>query len=885
MRHKVTLKATGFAFVLILFVGLQARAGEKLRVSEGWRLQTSERVSADGTELSSIGYDASDWFTTEVPMTVLAALVENGVYPDPYYGLNMKEIPGFMEGRWLVMPKDSPFYPSWWYRTEVNVPERWDGKHITLHFDGINYKANIWVNGMKVGGTAEVVGMFREFSFEVTGLVTPGEKATIAVEVVAPGKLPDRKYATKQLEATTGWDDHNPQPPDMNMGIWEDVWFFATGPVDVRHPYVSSDLDVPGLEQARLTVSVFLENVEDEEVTGRLKGRIENIKFSKKVTLKGREMAEIEFMPSEYKQLVIDDPRVWWPNPLGSQELYDLELEFVTDGKVSDSVSTTFGIRKAETYINDEGWRGYRINGRNVLIRGGAWMTTDMLLRLEEERYEALVLYAREANLNMLRSEGFSIRETEEFYNLCDRYGVMVTQQIFGRSIPDEALAIDSVRDMMLRIRNHPSLVHFLGHDETFPTETLDQAYQDMIRELTPERSYQPHSGAFQVRNRFETGGTRTGTLELWTYAGPAQYYLHKKDGAWGFAQSGGIGGVIAQEESIRRMMPEEALWPLWSEAFSFHTVIQGGDYYNKLVKALEKRYGEPAGFEDFVKTATVMNYESARGMYEAYGRNKYDALGITTWKYDVAWPAALTWQYIDYYLLPTGAYYGAKKACEELHVQYSYDDDSIWVVNSLYENFEGIEVQADVYNIDMGKLSSQEATVEVGPDGKTEAFKMEWPDNLTRTYFLHLELHDSKGELITDNLYWLSTKPDRPGKKFYGVLPLQPTSYPDLSMLRGLDKVKLDSGCWLGQEGEDMIAEVTLRNPSDDVAFYVMLGALKGEAGLQVAPSYWSENHFSILPEKEITVTVRFAKSYLEGKDLVIAIDGWNIEPTACVP
>ncbi len=268
--------------------------------------------------------------------------------------------------------------------------------------------------------------------------------------------------------------------------------------------------------------------------------------------------------------------------------------------------------------INDEGWRLFKVNGKNILIRGGAWMTSDMMLRLSPDRYDALVRYAKEAGFNMLRSEGFSIRETDEFYAACDKYGIMVTQQIFGRSIPDENLAVACVKDMMLRIRNHPSLVHFLGHDETFPTPTLDKAYRDLIAKYIPDRTYQPHSGAFNVKDRFKTGGTRTGTLQLWTYAGPAHYYTHKKDGAWGFAQSGGIGGITASLESIKRMMPETDWWPpLKSPSWSLHTVIQGGGYFDDLLKALDAKYGAPKDIDDFAMTAHVMNYESARGMFE----------------------------------------------------------------------------------------------------------------------------------------------------------------------------------------------------------------------------------------------------------------------------
>jgi len=387
-----------------------------------------------------------------------------------------------VDGRWLVMPKDSPFYPPWWYRTVFRLPAEYQGKNLILHLDGINYKANVWLNGEKVADAEEVIGMFRRFEFNVNDYVRPGEDNCLAVETIAPGKLPEKRYRTKQVEATTGWDDHNPQPPDMNVGIWQDVYITATGPVRVRHPYVATDLDLPSLEMAHLTVSAELTNVTDAQVSGELTGKIEAITFSQSVNLAPNETKLVKFAPDKFSQLNIANPRVWWPNPVGQQELYDLDLAFTVKGAVSDSEHVRFGIREATTYINDEGWRGYRVNGKNILIRGGAWMTCDMLLRLDPKRYDALVRYAREANLNMLRSEGFSIRETEDFYSICDKYGVMVTQQIFGRSIPDEDLAIACIEDMMLRIRNHPSLVHFLGHDQFgvlgHAQETVDVAHE-----------------------------------------------------------------------------------------------------------------------------------------------------------------------------------------------------------------------------------------------------------------------------------------------------------------------------------------------------------------------------------------------------------------------
>ncbi len=858
--------------------------GDAIVLNDGWRLQSSASIpNAQGAPLSSLGFSTKDWYSLKLPSTVLAALADANVYPDPYYGLNLKQIPGYKEGRWMRMDESSPFYPAWWYRIEFAVPADYEGRHVQLHLDGINYRANVWLNGKKIADADDVVGMFRRFEFDVTKGIHAGETNCLAVEVSAPGKLPDQEFRTKQVEATTGWDDHNPQPPDLNMGIWQDVYLTASGPVTLRHPYVLPKLEVPGLTKAELTVSVLATNVTKKRVDAMIRGVIEDRAFQQPVSLKQGESRWITFEPAEFESLVIEKPRVWWPHPLGPQELYTVALSADVDSQVSDQVSSRFGIREATTYINDEGWRGYRINGQRVLIRGGAWMTNDMLLRFTERRDRALVRYAREANLNMLRSEGFSIRETDRLYDICDEEGVMVTQQLFGRSIPDEPLAIACIEDTILRIRNHPSLVHFLGHDETFPTPTLDQAYRDLIARYIPDRTYQPHSGAFDVADRFKTGGTRTGTRELWTYANPARYYdTQYPERAWGFAQSGGIGGVIATSETVRRTIPEDQLWPLWSEAMSFHTVIQGAEFFQATIRAMNARYGQPKDVDDFCLTGQVLNYESARAMYEAFARNKYDALGITAWKYDAAWPAVMTWQYVDWYLLATGAYYGAKKACEPLHVQYSYDDHSIWVVNSLYKPFDDLHVSARLLNTDMKEMWQREANVKVEPDGKTNVFAIEFPDGLSKTHFLCLTLTGRDGKLISDNLYWLSTTPDIPGQMTddWTNFALNAKSVADFTLLRSLPKAELETTPTFTQNGDKYTATVRASNSGDTIAFFVNLAITKNEGGGEVAPCYWSENDFSLLPGESKEYTATFNATDLERAEPALRVTGWNITP-----
>ena len=859
-----------------------------LNLATNWEIQSSVLVNKTGAEISTNEFKPEKWYPVCVPSTVLAALVENKVYPDPFYGENLKSIPGYRTGSWLSMLKDSPFRPSWWYRTKFTIPSEWSGQHITLHLNGINLKANVWLNGYQIADTTTVVGMFRRFEFDINEWGKTGAENTLAVEIFAPGRIPDVKYYTKQVEATTGWDDHNPQPPDLNMGIWQDVFVSADGPVSIRNPYVVTDLDLPSLDVAHLTVSAKLINNSDETVTGKLTGLIEATRFEKEVTLAPKESKVVEFSPDDFAQLNFKSPRIWWPNNVGKQELYNLKLSFETKGNLSAEENVRFGIRKVSTYINNDGWRGYRVNGKNILIRGGAWQTSDMLIRLSPHRYAGLIRYAKEAGLNALRSEGFSIRETEDFYNLCDENGILVIQQFFGRNLPDEKLAVNIIEDMLYRIRNHPSLIHFLGHDETFPTRNLDSCYQALIAKITPERTYQPHSGAFDIADRFKTGGTRTGTLELWAYANPSHYYTHKDDGAWGFAQSGGIGGVFAPYESIRKMIPEKAQWPIDNETFSFHTVLQGTEYFQAGLDAINNRYGKPTGIVDLCTKGMALNYESARGMFEAYARNKYESLGITTWKYDAAWPAAYSWQYVDWYLNVGGAYYGAKKACEPLHVQYSYDDHSIYVVNSFYQDFKNLKVSARIYNFDLSVKLSKSAKVGVSSDGKTEAFKIEFPSGLSKTFFLKLKLEDSAGKEITDNFYWLSTIPEIEGTKIEAKSPrgfdwdlfiAKPKSVADFTALESLPKVELEKSFELQEKDSEITGKVKIKNNGKSLAFMVHLSVTKGEGSDEISPAFWDNNYVSLFPGEEKEICVRFNKNDQGNTPAVLKVDGWNVK------
>ena len=880
-------KLLGSLLIGIIFISWYSFA-DILPLKQNWLVQTSHGLNVEGNVLSTSDCVTDNWYKTEVPNTVLAVLEDNGVYPNLYYGTNLKKVPGYQDDLWLIMPKDSPFRDPWWYRTEFVVPADWNGMECTLHFEGINYEAEIWMNGHKIADRSEVRGMFRRFEFPISQNLKYGEKNTLAVKIYPPGLLPDKDYDTKQIEATTGWDDHNPQPPDLNMGIWQPVYIKTQKIVALRHPYVETQLSLPSMDFADLTVSAWITNLKEQEVEVTVKGTIEDRIFEQNVKLSPKEKREVIFKPEEYPILHIPSPRIWWPAPLGEQHLYLLSMEVINQGKISDTVQTRFGIRDVRTELNEEDWRVYYINGEKILIRGGAWMTSDMLLRLTRNRYEALVRYAKEAGLNMLRSEGFSIRETDMFYDLCDEYGVMVTQQIFGRTILDEDLAIQCIEDMMLRIRNHPSLVHFLGHDETFPSEKLDKAYQDLIAKHRVHRTYQPHSGTFVTTTRRSTGGTRTGTRELWTYAGPSHYYLRTHDGAWGFAQSGGIGGIIASPTSLREMLPEDQLWPaLDTEAWSFHTVTQGGSYFYALRDAMNDCYGPAKDFNDFSRKTEAMNFNSARGMFEAYARNKYKATGITTWKYDTAWPAALSWQYVDWYLRPTSAYYGAKKACEPIHVLYAYDDACIWVVNSYRKDITNLRVSAEAFNLNGETFWSQtKENITVEKDGKTKIIEVNIPENQRKPmFFLRLQLFDENNQLISTNIYWLSATPDIPGDSGHnlkGIFYTRPKSKADFTMLNELEKTKIHvEGKETSKTEKDRIFDVQIKNIGSSIAFMLIPELYAPDKpGYELPRVYWSEGGIILRPSEEITIQAKVPEDTLsKNATPLFSVRGWNVE------
>jgi exo-1,4-beta-D-glucosaminidase len=862
-------------------------------LTAGWEIQSYDKVKENGDIISTGKFKPDGWYAASVPSTVLAVLCKNGVFPDPYFGENLRKIPGYQDGIWYSMPDNSPFRIPYWYRTEFRLPQEYTGKKVWLHFDGINYKANIWLNGKRIADSNSVVGMFRRFAFDVTDGVISGNNY-LAVQITAPGQSRGKNDKETDMECTSSWDDHCPYPPDGNMGIWRSVYIRATGPVTIKHPNVVANLDLPSAGVAHLIISTETNNAGNKQVTGILrsiisdidntaqsgtsKGRGGRIVVCQTVTLKAGETKAVEFLPARFSELNISNPRLWWPNPLGPQNLYKLQLEFEINGEISDSTIINFGVREITTHLNKKGWRVIQYNGKNILGRGGTWMTSDLLLRFSTRRYESMLRYAKEMSWNLMRVEGYSIKELPEFYDMCDKYGIMIAPEIFARNTRDHKLQLECFKEHLLEIRNHPSVIHFIGHDETTPSRDIDVGYRKLIARYAGHITYQAGSGG-TAESRSGMGGTRTGGP--WNFSAPSYYYGQDSNTEWtvlprsyasGATYSGGIGGEVALVENFHKFLSENDMWPPSRSAWRFHTICTGtwldGDEEGKLVpsftKLLNRRYGEAKNIDEFSYKAQIMTMEAMRALHEVVGRNKYECTFLLTWKFNAPWSTTLSWNVVDWYLAPTGAYYGTKKACEPLHIQYSYDNDTIYVINSHYQNFEKSKVTANLYDLNMTKRYSRTATTDIPPDSSNKIFTVDRPKDLSKTHFLKLELKDSSDNLVSSNFYWLSTQPDATAQ---------------FSDLDNLAEVDLNISYSVEKKDNTCFVYVDLQNPSSTLAFAVNPRIKKSVSGDLVLPIYWQDNYFSLLPGERRQVKVEFNIEDLGTEEPLLVIDGWNIK------
>jgi len=886
----------------------------KLFLREKWVIKSSTQVKEEGEIISTDKFSPDNWYPTSIPSTVLNALVKNGVYPDPRVGMNNFLIPDASDdfnarydlSKYSYLPdKRNPWKDPYWYRTEFKLPDTYRGKAVWLIFKGINYRADVWLNGNKIADSKNMVGMFRRFKFNVTDYAKPGENNYLAVKIYnvdhigdpgtpqtkifGPPRGKDREiHKDVTLKISGGWDCA-PVVRDRNMGIWQDVYIEATGPIDIRDPYVVTKLPLPDTSSARLTISVELANVTKFPQKGILRGKIieDNIEFEKRVNIPPGETKKIVFSPDNYPQLIIDNPRLWWPNGYGKQDLYHLSLSFETEGGISDMEDVTFGIREVTNKMHELwGWQGrvFYINGKRVFCKGG-WLQPEIMLNNDKKRcYDEARLIAK-ANLNMVASEDWPT-PPDEFLDACDKYGLMCWETFYQchcqyPGTPTENYPLDHdlckkcVADIIKRYRNHPSLVLWCAANETTVCKELYENLRENIIKLDGTRPFISSSNISWdvdkltpwIKKDGPVGVYDNGTTYCWKE--PSYYYGKVAEGKESMFMDEIGSPSVPSISSLRKFIPnlgetsEGAPYPL-NDVWAHHGAVMKGYFYLGYDKAIRDRYGSPNSVEDYVSKAQLVNANSYRAMFEAANHRMWDITsGILLWKLNSCWPTVI-WQIYDWYLRCNASYYYTKKACEPLHVQLNLLDSSVSVINTHHSPKNNLKVTAKIYDFNMNLRWENSKKVSIEADQYKEIFTI--PSSfffeLTPVYFVKLELRDDADNLLSDNFYWLSSK-----------------SPADFTKLGELSSVKLNVSYQIEKKGGEYIAYVITENPTKNLAFFIHLMITKGLRGEEVLPSFWEDNYFSLLPGEERKVKVVFSGEDLGKTIPALEIEGWNVE------
>jgi len=812
--------------------------GNQLSLNGGrWRLQRASQVRATGEQIAQAAFDDSQWITATVPATVLSSYMNIGAIPNPNYADN------------LFMISESFFNSNFWYRRSFHVPQAMLGKHVFLNFDGINWKADIYLNGKKID---RMEGAFVRGRIEVSKLLVAGENV-LAVEIVKnqhPGAVKQKNemntdfnggilgYDNPTFHATIGWDWIS-TIRGRDIGIWNDVYLSAEGGVSLADPVVTSCLNLPDT-LATVTPSVVLKNNESHAVTGRLKGWIGEVMFEKTVTLPASATVEAAFDPSKFAVLKNRRLRLWWPNGYGTPYLYDAGFKFEVDGNVSDELTFKAGIREMGYRDVDTRLTMY-VNGKRFVPLGGNWGFSESNLNYRGREYDIAVKYHRDMNYNMIRNWVGQTGD-EEFYEACDRYGIMVWQDFWlanpadGPDPMDEDMFLKNAKDYVYRIRKHPSIGLYCGRNEGYPPETIDRALRQFVQTL--------HPGLCYVSSSADDGISGHGPYRALS----AKEYFEKQTGK--LHSERGMPNVMTFEGLSRTLSPA-ALWPQNAQWGQHDYTLQGaqqGDSFNKII---EKAFGKVQNAKQFTALAQWVNYEGYRAMYESGSK---DRLGLLIWMSHSCWPS-MTWQTYDYYFEPTAAFFGVKKACEPLHIQWNASTRNMEVVNLNKVVSGTLRAQCEVLDIHGTRLSYHEMVLQSKPDTTVVCTKIEEPDMPGTVYFLKMKLVDDNNQVLSDNFYVCSTDEG------------------NLQELRLLPMVTLTTNVkWEGTQ-----ATVVLRNERDTPAMMNRIN-LKGNDGLQILPVDYSDNYFHLMPGEQKTVTVKWKKEDTRGCEPMLEISGLNV-------
>jgi len=855
--------------ILILRVTIASFAQtQEIFLDEGWKAKRALEVPVDGTVVSSPEFELYGWMEAVVPGTVLTTLLHNKKVPDPFYGLNNELIPDIYE--------TGAEYYTFWFRKLFSLPELKEGEQVWLKFRGINYSANMFLNGRRVN-TDTHKGMFLREKYLITPFLEEKGTNHLAVLVEPPipvgnangGQGGDGTIARSLTQQfTAGWDWICPIR-DRNTGIWDEVSLEITGPVDIRNPFVKPKVPekrVPGGKQkpAFVTISAELVNASGLTQEGRLVATIDGRSWSVPARIEAGETVRLEF-----DEIEIKDPKLWWPNGMGKADLYKLELRFKQKDLLSDAETFNFGLRQTSNYFDEKvGGRVFLINGQKIFIKGGNWIASDALLRLTPERYEAEVRMHAEMNMNMIRIWGGSMPERPEFYEACDKYGLLVWQDLWvsgdcnGRwldprkkesqarrqAYPDDhSLFISSAIDQIKMLRNHPSLYMWCGGNEFPPPPDINEKLEGKIFPEYDETRYYVNESTSDSILRNIIGGNGDGPYGI---QDPKRFFITQ---SYPFnPELGSVG--MPNVETMRKMMAETDLQPPQRDrvnrVWRYHKYIGYGNYIKQL--------GEISGIEDFCKKAQLVNYEQYRALQEGFNAGMWDKYtGMLVWKNQNPW-TSLRGQFYDVYLEQNGGFYGYRHGALPLHIQLNLNDSSICIQNQTYFDAKDLLIESELFDIHGSSIKKNSSKVSVGANTYKVTRKLFGNKKPGGFYFARLRLKNSRGELLDENLYWLTNKES------------------DWLELEGLKMAEIQVGVTKNENGS---LTTTIQNTGHETAFFLRMKISNKNSGELVLPVFMDDNYFTLFPgeKRQIGIDVSHLEQDLSASELQLEVAPWN--------
>lgn len=927
MNHpKTYLKALMAIAVFLLAVGPYAVAQDIQQTDlKQFKLMSATQVKGGGAEVSSPDYKGDvSWFDARVPSTVLTALVANKVYPDPHIGMNNMLIPDANDSfnvaygldKYSYLPHiKNPWKDPYWYRTTFQVKAADPSKRFELIFDGINYRAEVWMNGHLIADSSKMVGMFAKYNFDVTPYIKAGKTNAVAVKIYPldyPG-TPD----TEQLKAmgsfylnggptgdigknvtmlcSVGWD-WMPPVRDRNMGIWQPVYLRQTGVVSIGHTQLVTELPkLPDTSEARLRLNLALHNSSSAAVAGQLEVNIQpdnfsgdnsdKISFTQKVTVNAKAEGKLALDADKIKALLIKQPKLWWPNGYGAPNLYRIYLKFTTKGSVLDDTSFVFGIRTVKSEAEAVGGhysgfyrRYFYVNGKRIHLVGGAWVP-DMMLDRDARRFENEMELCKNANLNLVRIWGGGVTPPEPFWDAADRNGLLVwndfwitgdTQGEFKGS-PDYPFQgnvfLDNVTSSILRIRNHASLLVWTGGNEGHARKALYDGMRQAIIDLDGTRPFIPSSSGYAKMPQGWLGswpdnkpaGVYSGGPYAWK--DPKVYYsLADTARDWLFKDETGIPSQPPLN-TLRKVIPDmvwDSTLPFpMNNTWGYHDACTGAGKYDEYYADMVDRYGQPYDVDSFSNKMQLMNATGYQGIFEAANSRISENGGVMLWKLNAALPSVI-WQIYDWYLMPNAGYYYMKKACEPLHIQFNVNDSSVAVINRSRFDEQNLRATTVIYNINGDIMAQKDGSVKaIQADHGVKAFSLQKTLKDQQGFaFIVLKLTDKSGKEISSNIYWTA-----PGN--------------DYTALNHMSRSKIKiTDVKSGRYGAKEIISFTLQNTGKQVAFFNRAQILK--KGEELTPALWSDNYVSLAPgsSRQLTVSLNTGDTI---KGLQLKLSGWN--------